>query len=196
MFKYKHNQRSRYQRTNQKHRLKRKCVTHKSAVTIDNNNFRFDRVDLWPMTFGHRTRMLFVTGTQCDPWISSNSNRKPHSYLSPGNSSKCGLFFYFFSLSLSVCLFQANPTGQHTLELACVNSIVQWCDSQNRRTHTHTHRHSIFFQYTFEWRRFVYFAAFTSSIVSCICEISLADRWATSIYSRSIVTGRRNLFDS
>lgn len=124
-----HNQRSRYQRTNQKHQLKRKCVTHKSAVTIDNNIFRFDRVDLWPMTFGHGTRMMFVTA-----WISSNSNRKPHSYLSLENSSKCSLFFYF-SLSFSIYLCskrtQRGSTGTGLRQLN--RSMVR----QPEQTHAH-----------------------------------------------------------
>lgn len=73
------------------------------------------------------------------------------------------------SLFLYLSVFQANPTGQHWYWLASTQSF----NGATARTDARTHTHSIFLQYSFEWRRFVYFAAFTLSFH----RVSVKFRW-------------------
>lgn len=99
-------------------------------------------------------------------------SRKPHSYFSSG-IRRIAFCFVFFSVSLYRIVFQL--IWHQTLALGCVSSIVHISDRQQ----THTHIHALCFQYTFEWRCFVYFAAFTSSFSSLFVRFRW---WSMSAY--------------
>lgn len=186
MFEYKHmeeyNQWIRYQRMNhQKHQLKRKCVTHNSAVTPSTIIF-FDLIVLIRWHLDTEREMLFVIGTQWDPWIPSKSYRKPHSYLSLQISSKC-LFFFFFSFLfffyISLCIPKRIQRGTiHSHWLASTQSLNRATATPDALTHA--------LNTQFEWRRFVYFAAVHVVVWSYICEISLVDRWVFTLVRLSL----------
>lgn len=194
MFEYKHmeeyNQWIRYQRMNhQKHQLKRKCVCHSqfSRHTIDNNIFRFDCVD--SMTFGHRKRNAICHWYTLGSMDSIKVVPKTAQLFVASNFVEMPLLLLLLLiLHLYLSLYsKADSTRHHTLTLACVNSIVESCDSHTRRTHTRT-------QYTIRMATFCLLRS-RSRRRSVVYLWNFVGR-PMGIYSRSIVTGWRYLFDS
>lgn len=108
-------------------------------------------------------KMLFVIHTRRGPQNSSNLNRKPHSYFllgirrnaaTPSSSS--------FPL---LCVLCSNSTG---------TTLIHYGHTQ---LHIYTRMHALYSQYSNEWRRFVYFAAFTTTFRVYLWNF-VGDRWA------------------